>query len=76
MSKIELAVNVRHDVNGRQVPLSIIWEDGRVFSVDKILDVRRAASLKAGGVGMRYICKIGGKRVALFDDEGQWFMET
>ena len=33
------------------------------------------AKLKAGGVGMRYICKICGKTVALFNEEGKWFME-
>ena len=37
--------------------------------------MRGAASLKTGGVGMRYICKICGKQVALWNEEGKWFME-
>ena len=61
--KINLEVIAKFDVNGNIRPVSIVWEDGRVFPVDRILDIRKAASLKAGGLGMRYICRIcRGKR--------------
>ena len=73
--KIDLVVNARHELDGREVPVSIVWEDGRVFTVDRVLDRRRAASLKGGGIGMRFICRICGRRVVLFEDEGKWFME-
>lgn len=74
--KINLKVNAEFDLDGTIRPTSIVWEDGRVFAVDRILDIRRAASLKAGGVGMRYICRIYGKTVKLFNDENHWFMEA
>ncbi|HAN21864.1 MAG: hypothetical protein A2Y15_06335 [Clostridiales bacterium GWF2_36_10] len=73
--KINIAVNVRHETDGKITPLSIIWEDGRTFDIDRISDIRRAASLKAGGVGMRYTCRIRNKQIYLFDEEGCWFME-
>ena len=73
--KINLQVNADFDLDGNIRPRAIIWEDGRVFEIDRILDVRRAASLKAGGLGIRYICRIRGKEVKLFNDEGHWFME-
>ena len=73
--KINLKVNAEFDIDGTIRPTSIVWEDGRIFEIDRILDVRRAASLKAGGVGMRYICRIRGKKVLLFNEEGHWFME-
>jgi len=73
--KIDLRVNAQFDLDGSIRPTSIIWEDGRVFEIDRILDIRRAASLKAGGLGIRYICRIRGKTVKLFNDEGRWFME-
>ena len=73
--KIDLRVNAQFDLDGSIRPTSIIWEDGRVFEIDRILDIRRAASLKAGGLGIRYICRIRGKTVKLFNDEGHWFME-
>ena len=73
--KIPLKVNADFDLSGKIMPRSIEWEDGRVFAVDRVLDVRRAASLKAGGTGLRYICRICGRTVALFNDENKWFME-
>ncbi len=74
--KIPLIVNAEFDTDGHIRPTSIVWEDGRVFEVDRILDVRRAASLKAGGVGMRYACRIRGRTFYLYDDENRWFMEA
>ncbi len=73
--KINLAVTADFDLDGNIYPRAITWEDGRVFEIDRILDIRRAASLKAGGVGMRYICRIRGREVKLYNDEGHWFME-
>ena len=73
--KINLQVNADFDLDGNIRPRTITWEDGRVFEIDRILDVRRAASLKAGGLGIRYICRIRGKEVKLFNDEGHWFIE-
>ncbi len=75
MTKIDLTVNARHHNDGRITPISIVWSDGRVFEIDKVLDVRRAASIKVGGVGIGYRCKIRGKEVDVFDEEGKWFME-
>ena len=51
--KINLKVHAEFDIDGSIRPTSIVWEDGRVFAIDRILDIRRAASLKAGGMGMR-----------------------
>ncbi len=75
MSKIELNIIVQHLPDGHAVPKMILWEDGRKFAIDKILDIRKAAALKCGGVGTRYICKICGKEVAIFDEDGKWFIE-
>ena len=60
--KVYVAVSARFDENGKISPLSITWEDGREYHIDRILDVRRAASLKAGGAGIRYCVKIGRRR--------------
>lgn len=73
--KIELDIIVEHKKDGRAVPKTILWDDGRKFSIDKVLDVRQAAALRCGGIGTRYICKICGKQVIIFDEEGKWFIE-
>ena len=56
------------------LPRAVQWEDGRVFAIDKVLDVRPAASLKAGGQGMRYTCRIRGKNLPVLRNP-RWFVE-
>ena len=74
--KVYVEVEVLFDIDGRMVPKSIHWEDGRVYHIDKVLDSRREASLKAGGQGIRYLCRIMGKEKYLFYDEPKWFVEA
>ena len=75
MKKILVTVKAAHDTLGSTRPLSIVWHDGREFAIDKVSDVRMAASLKAGGQGLRYTCRVCGKEIRLFCDEGIWFIE-
>lgn len=56
-------------------PLKIVWEDGRIFEIDKVKEIRKMASTKGGGVGLRYSCKIQGKDKYLFFDDDVWFVE-
>lgn len=74
--KVFVKVNVDFDTQGQMLPLAITWEDGRVFPVDRVTDARRAVSMKAGGMGMRYTCIIREKPVYLFYEEPRWFMEA
>ena len=53
-AKVYVGVDARFDTEGRIMPLSITWEDGRVYGIDRVLDMRRAASLKAGGAGISF----------------------
>jgi len=55
--------------------LKIIWEDGRNFEIDKVMDIRNCASLKSGGVGTRYICRIRNKIVRIFLEDNRWFLD-
>ena len=54
--------------------------DGRItpaVRIDRVLDVRPAASTRSGGRGMRYLCRVGGQQLYLFHDEGEkeWFVD-
>lgn len=75
MGKVSVQVIAQHDLSGTIRPLFLIWEDGRQFAVDRVLDVRMAASLKAGGQGIRYKCRVANREVYLFCDDGKWFIE-
>lgn len=74
--KVYVDVNVRFSKEGKVRPLSITWKDGVTYEIDKIKDVRRAASLIAVGIGMRYTCVILGRESHLFyEDNNKWFVE-
>jgi hypothetical protein len=77
--KVYVDVLELHAKDGLITPLGFIWEDGRNYLVDGVVDIRKAASLKAGGIGLRYTVKIGGsvKFMFLEEDSGvrRWFME-
>ena len=73
--RVVVSVVARHDTSGKVTPLSVTWPDWRVFEVSRVYNVCRAASLKAGGQGMRYSCRIAGKDAYLFFDDPVWFME-
>lgn len=75
MKKVFVDVLVKCTTNGQKLPIAVTWEDGRKYTVDKISDIRQAASLKVGGQGVRYKCRICGKDTFLWLEDGKWFME-
>lgn len=74
-SKVYIDVTARFSPEGRITPLLITWEDGKKYIVDKILDIRRAASLKAGGTGLRFNVKIGRQETFIYLEDGRWWAE-
>lgn len=61
--RVYVRVLVEYDEEGGVHPKKITWEDGRCFSVERVLDVRRAAATKAGGQGIRYTCRIPAEKL-------------
>lgn len=59
-------MTVKFDSDGNMTPLSLVWEDDTVYEIDRVKDVRRAASLKAGGMGIRYTVMIRGQMKYFF----------
>lgn len=66
-------VTARFDAEGKLRPLMIEFDEG-LYEVDKILDVRRAACQSAGGVGIRYTCRIRGQEAEVWFDGKQWWV--
>ena len=69
-------VVVRFDTTGKMRPVLIEFDEEHKYTVDKILDVRRAACQSVGGVGYRYTCRIQGKETYLLFEKGCWFVEA
>ena len=83
-AKVYVAVIASFSEDGNLFPRRLRWEDGREYSIEKILDVRPAAALKAGGQGNRYTVQINGHQSYLFFERnasmagnnlGRWFVE-
>ncbi len=71
-----VSVTATFDTDGNILPLKINWKDGRCFDIDRITDVRYAASLKAGGAGIRYTCRIRQSEKYLFLEDNRWFINN
>lgn len=67
---------VRCTADGAILPLAIRWAPGIMYEIDKVLDIRPAASLKAGGAGIRYTCRIRGHEKYIWREEDRWFVEA
>lgn len=76
MRKVFVDVTATFTKDGGLQPLYFVWEDGTRYEVDKVIENKKAASLKVGGQGQRYKCRVSGKEVYLYLEEGnKWFME-
>lgn len=73
--KIYVKVVAEFDTEGRIMPVSLTWEDGTVYEIDRVLECRKAASQKAGGVGDRFTIRVQGKERYLWFENPAWFVE-
>ncbi|MDR1065339.1 MAG: hypothetical protein LBL25_03120 [Oscillospiraceae bacterium] len=77
--KVYVDVTERRLKDGGLIPLSFVWEDGVEYTVDGILDARPAASLKAGGMGLRFTVRVKRRETFMYLEEERglcrWFME-
>ena len=74
-NKVYVTVEATFKTDGKLIPTAFFWEDGRRYEIDRVTESCRAASLKAGGIGMRYTCLVYGHQTYLFLEESRWFME-
>lgn len=82
--KVYVAVKADFNEDGIMLPRELTWEDGTRYEIDRVLDIRQAAAMKAGGQGDRYTVRIKGKQSYLFFERstnqtgnqlGRWFVE-
>lgn len=82
--KVYVSVRAEFDEDGIMLPRELTWEDGAKFEIDRVLDIRQAPALKAGGQGDRYTIMVKGQQSYLFFERsanltgnviGRWFVE-
>jgi len=74
--KVYVAVTLKVDKHGNICPLSIAWENGQIYEIDRLKLTCKAVSLKIGGGGTRYTVIICGKERYLFQEGNKWFVEA
>ena len=84
VAKVYVQVNADFNIDGVMLPRELVWEDGEKYTIDRVVDIRQAAAMKAGGQGDRYTIEVRGCRRYLFFERvanltgnviGRWFVE-
>ena len=70
-----ISVVQRVDKEGRITPISIVWDDGKEYSIDRILEIRNSVS-RVRGCGILYQCRIPGNIRNLYYERMRWFVES
>ena len=74
MKKTYVKVLLEMDELGNKYPKLIEFNDNK-YEIDRILDIKKCASMKVGGVGERYTIRIGANTTYMFYENGKWFVE-
>lgn len=61
---------------GEVIPVSFQWPDGTEYEIDEVKGRERAASVRAGIIGLRYTIRVRKRETYLYRDDDLWFMEA
>jgi len=74
--KVVVKVVVSIATDRTKTPISLTFEDGKEYCIDRICGRQRAEATKVGGTGIRYTIMVRGRQTYLFEDDDQWFVEA
>lgn len=74
--KVFVEVMLKVSPEGEIRPLTITFENGKTYEIDRLRQKCRAHATKVGGTGMRYTVIICNRETFLFEDDGRWFVEA
>ena len=74
--RVDVGVTLKVSPEGNVWPLTITFENGKTYTIDRLKERKRAAATKDGGTGIRYTVVIQNRETYLFEDEGKWFVEA
>ena len=73
MRKVPVGVLAQFDASGRLLPVSITWENGRVYQIDRVLGARVS---RVNPENKRYDVVIHAQQTFLYRTGDQWYMEA
>ena len=74
--RVDVGVTLKVSPEGNVRPLTITFENGKTYTIDRLKERKRAAATKVGGTGIRYTVVFQNRDSYLFEDEGNWFVEA
>ena len=69
---------IRVDTDGNIKPVAIEWDDGRKFSIDKVISIMNAPPVHVGAIPtQKYDVIVEGRHKILYRERtsGRWFVE-
>lgn len=73
MRKVPVGVLAQFDATGILMPLSVKWQNGRVYTIDRVLDMRVS---RVNSDNRRYNVVIHAQEAYLYRSGDRWFMEA
>lgn len=74
MHKIFVKVNTGKNRQGDILPVSVLWSDGNEYRIDEVREAKRYPG-GSYAAGTRYDCRLLGKPVYLYYENGGWYFE-
>ena len=75
-AKVYVDVLASFSRDGDMRPVQLVWEDGRVYDIDRIIARQEAAARRYGGAGVMYTCLVEGRESHIYYEENnRWFVE-
>jgi len=71
-----VTVNVNIDEEGVIHPRFILWNNGVIYPIERVIHKCRASSSKVGGGGIRYTVLVSGRESFLYQEGSKWFVEA
>ena len=72
MRKVPVGVLTQFGATGEAHPLSITWEDGRVYPIEAVLEKRAA---RTAPTRFRYFVRVHVQETYLYSTGDMWYME-
>ena len=66
--RVDVGVTLKVSPEGNVRPLTITFENGKTYTIDRLKERKRAAATKVGGTGIRYTVVIQNRETYLFTE--------
>ena len=73
MRKVPVGVLAQFDAQGRLLPVSVTWENGRIYNIERVLGMRVS---RMNRMNHRYDVVIHAQQTCLYRAGDTWYMEA